>query len=154
CDPASATALWVLVRRAPGEAIVGAALRRPDPRLVTLASQVCSKDTNLLRDLDVRSPTWRAIWAAAMGSNADAWRGPAEPRIVAHHLVELTIQGQAIEPELWIALAKTPIGDLSGCPRRRELWPKLPLRALRALLSATADGWLDRFSEDATFDLS
>jgi hypothetical protein len=41
-DPASAAGLRALIRRAPREAIVGAALRRPDPRLMTIASQACS----------------------------------------------------------------------------------------------------------------
>jgi GTPase-associated protein 1, N-terminal domain type 1/Effector-associated domain 1 len=151
-DPASAVGLQILVRRAPGGAIVSAALRQPDSRLITLASQACSKDIELLRAFDVGSSVWRAIWAAAMKSNVAAWRGPAEPHSVTDRLVELSIQGEAIESELWIALAKTPLGNLSGCPRRRELWQTLPIEARDTLLSSTADGWLDRFTEDATFD--
>lgn len=151
-DTASAAGLQVLLRRVPAREIVSMTLRRPDPRLVELASQACSKDTELLRDFDTQRPVWRAIWASAMVLNADAWRGPAEPQVVVNRLVELTVQGETIEPELWIKLAQTPLGDLSECSQRRELWPTLPAEAARALLSSTADGWLDRFLADANFD--
>lgn len=151
-NAAHAAGIEAVLRRASGSEIVAATIRWGDPRLIDAAANACVSEPTLLRGLDPGQPTWRAIWAAAMDRDADAWMGPAEPHTVVGRLLDREIAGEGGSRALWAALARTPLGDLSDRPARGELWRRLPTEVRSLLLESTAAGWLQRFRTDPAYD--
>lgn len=145
-EAGSLDGLRMVFRRARGEDVLAAALRRDDPRLVAFAADACLAEPELLAGVDPGSRTWRAIFATSIEREPSVMSAVPGPEHVVARLLELAAAGESSPSGLWKALAKTPLGDLSVHPRRPTLWRTLPAEATAPLLAATADGWLARFA--------
>lgn len=138
----------VLAARLPPRDLLQGALRTSDPRLIKAVADACAETPTLRAGLDVNSATWREIWLESMRGGGDPWSGIPDPQQTMDRLLGLVLGGEEVAPSLLEILAKTPQGDLTEYPRRTELWAHLYDPASRALVEATAEGWLQRFARD------
>lgn len=130
-----------LRRAKPGE-LVTAAVEVADARIVPLAAEAVATRPELLIKADPKNAIVRAVWSAALERNLEVWRAFADPRAAFDHLLEDLLYGRSSPPGLIDRLAATPLGDLSGFPRREELWGVLAGAARDRLLRATSAAWL------------
>lgn len=130
------------LKRAMPAQVVACAVEVGDPRLVLFAANAVAKKPELLAKIDMSNNLARAIWAAALEHNLNAWRGPADPRSAFDQVLVDFINGVVVPPELIDCLANTPLGDLSAFSHRTELWSKLVAPVRDRLLHATGAAWL------------
>lgn len=130
-----------LRRAKPGE-LVAAAVEVADARIVPLAAEAVATKPELLSKADSTNPIVRAIWSGALELNEEAWRAFADPRAAFDNLLEDLLDGRSSPADLIGRLAATPLGDVSGFPRREELWARLAGAPRDRLLRATSAAWL------------
>jgi hypothetical protein len=111
-----------------------------------IAAEEVARKPQLLKEVDFVAAPAQAIWTRAIATNAEAWRGPADPQHSFAVIIQNVLDGGPANEELIAALATTPVADLSGYPRCAELWPLVADPTRAALLRATAAGWLERAS--------
>lgn len=149
--PPAADGIRLALRKAtPGE-IVECAIGLADSRVISLAAQSVAKSPSLLADVDMSKDAARKIWSAALGVNASAWRGPADPRAAFDAILVDFLDGGPVIPELIGRLSVTPLGDLTRFARRVEIWQQLAGPARDAMIRATARGWLGAIAAGETF---
>jgi len=151
-DAQSWTGLERIADRVAKREVLFAALELQEPRLLRLASSAAAKEPVLMRELDVSNPAWRSIWLQRAEVGGELFEGIAQPKAVAHALMDAVLAGVAIEPELLKRIAVHSCADLVDYVRRSEIWPKLPHTILVNAQTTTAKSWLDRFLSDPTFD--
>lgn len=145
-DPGSLDGLRAALRYAtPAQSLV-IALETAEPRVLRIAAEEVARKPQLLKDVELAAAPAQQLWAHALTLNADAWRGLADPQRSFFAIIQNLLDGRPASTELIIAMAVTPIADLSDYSRRAEVWPRLADPARANLLKATAAGWLDRAS--------
>jgi hypothetical protein len=144
--------LRAIAERVPSTALIDVALDTGEIRLLQIAGEACAIKSELLADFDTKSPRWRNIWLYSMRAGAEPWAGIVSPRRVMDELIDLLIDGTAIEVELIDALATTTYADLGFHPRRGSAWQYIDQSARERFVDATADGWLQRFKVDSNLD--
>lgn len=82
----------------------------------------------------------------------DTWAGINNPGHIVQRLLDLTLNGEAIDDELLLYIAKTSYGDITNYPARQEIWGKLKPEIAAEFLNATAEGWWQRFISEPAFD--
>lgn len=137
-------AMRLALRRAKPTEILDAFAEVPDERVLAIAGEAVAKNPNLLARRDMSTVPNRRIWAAALKGTPAAWNGPAEPRKAFDQLLAEQIDGAHPPAELLDRLSTTPLADVTSCPRRAELWARLPVTVRDRLLAATADAWFAR----------
>lgn len=130
-----------LSRAKPGE-LVTAAVEVADVRIVPLAAEAVATQPELLSKADPKNAIVRAIWSTALERNVEVWRAFADPRAAFDYLLEDLLDGRSSPPGLIDRLSATPLGDLTGFPRREELWGVLEGASRDWLLRATSAAWL------------
>lgn len=130
-----------LSRAKPGE-LVTAAVEVADARIVPVAAEAVATRPELLSKADPKNATVRAVWSAALERNVEVWQAFADPRAAFDHLLEDLLDGRSSPSGLIESLAATPLGDLTGFPRREELWGVLAGAPRDRLLRATSAAWL------------
>ena len=145
-DPGSIDGIKAAMRRATPAQSLAIALEIAEPRLLRLAVEEVARKPQLLKEVDFAAASAQAIWAQALTLNPEAWRGPVDPQRSFAAIIQNLLDGGAASMELIAALAMTPVADLSGVPRRAEVWSRLANPAQANLLEATAARWLDRAS--------
>lgn len=143
--------LRTLALRIPVEALLQGALETGDERLLQFAGEACARVPALLGAIDVADERWRRVWSYAVRGGAAPLAGIEQPTRAVHELLDLVLHGDQIDPFLLRALSSTAAGDLTTYPRRREVWGRLAAPAV-AFLATTAQGWIERFAADPTFD--
>ena len=132
-----------------GDEVVACSLASPDPRMIRRAGEACAGEPNLLQDFDAGVGAWRGVLLAALTARPDAWRGLPDPGGLVPSLARL---GDAVDEALWVAVARTPLANISGRDDRALTWSGVPGRFRDAVLQATADGWLARWREASHFE--
>jgi hypothetical protein len=99
----------------------------------------------LLAALDSDNEGWRDLWLRAIQLGADPWDGIPKPLVARDRLLDRMLDEDDVDPALLNALAGSRLADLSGHPRRNELWSALPEPASTRFLQATASAWVGRF---------
>lgn len=137
-DPA---AMRLALRRAkPGE-ILDAVASVGDDRVLAIAAEAVAKDPKLLACRDMSTSDNREIWTAALRQDRAAWRGPQDPAQALHLLLDEQIEGGEPPDSLIDLLSTSPLADLTGYPRRSEIWAKLPSAVRDRMLTATVEAW-------------
>lgn len=136
-----ATAMRLAMRRAKPSEILDAVATVPDGRVLDIAAEAVARDPTLMAERDMSTTANRRIWAAALKVNAEAWRGPEDPRKVFAQLLDEQIDGGNPPTELLDRLSASPLADLTTYSRRSEVWDRLPTVTRRHLLAATVDAW-------------
>jgi hypothetical protein len=135
-----ATMRLAMRRATPGETLdVVASV--PDSRVLVIAGETVAKNPTLLARRNMSAAPNRRIWAAALKINTGAWCGPEAPREAFNQLLDEQIDGGKPPAELLDLLSKSPLADLTGYPRRSEIWDKVPTITRGRLLAATAEAW-------------
>ncbi|MCC7375353.1 MAG: hypothetical protein IT581_11925 [Verrucomicrobiales bacterium] len=145
-NPAAITprAIKAALRRATPEQVVALALEVEDSCVMDVAAELVASDPRLLREVDLSLPSTQTVWARAIAINPEAWRGPDKPAEKFTALLQALVDDLPISQEVIAALAITPLADLGACPRRAEVWTRVPDPARKQLLSETSKGWLVR----------
>ena len=142
--PSFVQGLRSALRHATPAEVVECALEIEDPRMAPLAGEAVAKDPGLLAVLDLTAIAAQAIWREALAIDSKSWRGPADPVVTLHSILDRLLDSGEADPLLIERLSETPIADLGSYPRRTELWLHVSGVALANLLAATANGWLRR----------
>ena len=134
--PAAADA--ALAGRVGAVGTVAAALALDDTSLTSLAADLVATTPALLPPpIDVADRRTRALWSEAVTRGADPWAA-----ISATHartgLLDAVLEGDAAGV-LVDALSRTAAADISGYPRRADVWNKLSSAPRARMLSATAN---------------
>ena len=137
-----------LFRTTPAQ-VLDIALKVPDARVLQLAAEEVARKPELLKHADFRDASVQDVWALALTTNADAWRGPADPQKAFTAVIDEFIQGRSANFDLLAALSLAPVADLGDYPRRAEVWDRVGSPARDNLLKATAAGWLRRATSEA-----
>jgi hypothetical protein len=145
-EPGNPEAIGLLMKRLPASALVAAAIRTGDSRIVTTAGCAAAKDPRLLTDLDASNEHWRAVWAAALDAGGEIYPGVPRLALQVAKLLdqELDLPG-SVPGVLFDAIASTPEADLWNYPQRAEVWTSLSAPRASRFLAGTADGWLRRY---------
>lgn len=138
--------------RVPDDTLIDVALMGDDVRLALLSGESCARNPSLLHRLDIQNERWRCVWRCTMDAGGEPFAGVPHPQGVMFALMDLVLQGVAVEPALLTHLVQTPSSDLSDYPRRRELWQRLEGSILDGFLNVTAHAWLERFAVDPSGD--
>jgi len=146
--------LRVLVNNILAPALLKIALTVKENRLLKLAGEACAHDPSLMTLMDVQREEWRKIWLNAIEAGAPTVASMSNPREVVDELITLLISETDIEGKLLEHIAATPYADLTLHPKRKDAWQHMDILARKLFLNATADGWLERFNADSTFDLA
>jgi hypothetical protein len=133
--------------------LVNVALTIQDKRIVHLAGQTIRRDPELLGAMDASDPGWRAIWASALDNGHRLFDGVSQPAIAARAVFEAVLNGSVVQPVLVEKLACSPSSNLIAYEHRRELMNKLSPDVRREAVSATAEAWLSRFSNEFSLGL-
>lgn len=137
--------LDALARQYGGKVLVDSALSHEDPRIPDAAARWIVREPTLLSGLDPDDEGWRRLWMRSIQLGSDPWSGIAEPVRVRDRVLDRVLEAGDVAPQLLEALAGTRLGDLSGYPRREEIWSKLPEPARTRFLEVTASAWVARF---------
>lgn len=135
------TSMRLAIRRATASEILDAVACVPDGRVLMIAAESVAKDPTLLARRDMSTAPNRRVWAAALKTEPDAWRGPEDPRGAFEKLLDEQLEGGLPPPELIDLLSGSPLANLTAYPRRGEIWTKLPPRVRDRLLASTIDAW-------------
>lgn len=141
-DGVRVSGLGEIASRVPQTVTVDIAGHTGEGRLVELAARLCAKDTQLVRGLNLQSPSGRSIFAKALDLNDGVWVGLEDATRTVSQLIRLSASGEAIEPTIWLHIARSPFGDLSKEPERALMWERLPKDVVQHLLPSTARGWI------------
>lgn len=146
--------LRALASRMPAAELIKIALTAKEPRLLKIAGEACAQEPSLMAPLDVHNTEWRRIWLHAIEAGAPAVDTVNNPRESTDELIALLASGVAIEDELLMRVGQTPYADLTTHPQRTDAWEHMGAAVRELFLNTTADGWLQRFRVDSTFDLT
>ena len=141
-DPSFVEGLRSSLRNGEPAEFVECALEIDDPRMPRLAGEAVAKARGLLAEVDLTVIKAQAIWREALAIDRKCWRGPADPAVTLHSILDRLLDGGEVDPLLIERLSETPIADLGAYPRRPEVWSRIGKVALDNLLAATAGGWL------------
>ncbi len=152
-EPRHIEALRALAARIGDDALIDVALHVGEERLITLAGHSCAQRPELLGKLDVTNSTWRKIWLQKIEARADVdvWGGISQPAMTMNRLLGVDTGGSVQDRHLLLYIARTPFGDLTEQPQRRELWKRLGPTAAE-FLTTTAEGWLERLRRNPTWN--
>jgi hypothetical protein len=125
--------------------LVDAATTHQDARVLDPAARAVVQHPALLAGVDPNADGWRRLWLRAIQLGADPWNGVPDPASVRDRLLDRVLDATNVEPRLLEAVAQGGLADLTGYPRRQELWSMLPERARTRFLEATASAWVERF---------
>lgn len=140
-----AGALNVLADRHGASVLVDAAVTHQDARVLESAARAVVQHPALLAGVDPNVGGWRRLWLRAIQLGADPWNGVPDSVSVRDRLLDRVLDATDVEPRLLEAVAQGRLADLTGYPRRQELWSMLPERARTRFLEATASAWVERF---------
>ena len=141
-DPSFFEGLRAALRNAKPAELVGCALQIEDSRMARLAGEAVARDPALLSGLDLTPTAAQAVWREALAIEPEAWRGPTDPAVSFHSILDRLLGSGEADPVLLEQLSNTPLADLGTYPRRPEIWFRVGDDARHRLLSATANGWL------------
>lgn len=145
-DPGNRDGVRFALRYAAPAQLVALALEIDDPHVLSMASEEASRIPHLLKDIDFSVLAAQEIWAGALSFNADAWRGPIDPKQSFLIVLQNLLDGKTVSMKLIAALSVTPVADLHSFSQRAQVWPLLAESARINLLKATASGWLEHSS--------
>lgn len=140
-----AGALNALANRYGTSVLVDAAVMHNDSRVLDQGARAVVKHPELLASVDPDVDGWRLLWLRAIQLGADPWNGIPDPASARDRLLNRALDARDVEPLLLGAVAQGRLADLSGYPRRQELWSMLPEHARTRFLEATAYAWVERF---------
>jgi hypothetical protein len=140
----SPVGLQLALRNAQPTEVVECALAFHNSQLTELAGSAASLQPSLLVDIDMNDETAQDVWRDALRKNQACWNGPKRPHETFHIILNTMLDRRGVETPLINALADTPLADLSGYSRRKELWSFLSGNTKDRLIAATAAGWLNR----------
>jgi hypothetical protein len=124
--------------------VLDCAVRLHDPLLIQLASEAVAVQPSLLRTADLSEESPRAVWAAALEKNAEAWRGPSDPMGSLYGVFDDLLGGKVVNAELLRRLSVTPLADIASYDRRTDIWQHLRHETRQNMIAVTASGWLDQ----------
>lgn len=119
-----------------------------DPRVLRIAGEMVANTPVLLAKRDMSEDANRKIWAAALETNPESWRGPADPQRDFYQILVEQIEGRHAPTELLERLSTTPLADLSSFARRSELWRHISGVVRNRLIAATTDAWFAHADDD------
>jgi hypothetical protein len=140
-----ARALNTLADRHGASVLVDVAVTHQDARVLEQAARAVVPHPSLLAGVDPDVGGWRQLWLRAIQLGADPWNGVPDPTGVRDRLLDRVLNATDVEPSLLEAVAQGRLADLTGHPRRQELWSMLPEHACTLFLVATASAWVERF---------
>ena len=140
----SARGMALALRHAEPKELIACALLLADPQLTALAGDAAAGRPELLAETDMGTAPGQAVWTAALASNPASWSGPRDPASARGQVLTNLLEGRGASAGLLLALAGTPLADLSGFGRRAELWDRLADETLHLFMEATARGWIER----------
>lgn len=145
-DLSSMESIRISLRNATPEEVLNCALEIGDPRTILLAGETVAKDPKLLGKVDFREMNAQAVWREALAIDSESWRGPVNPAVAFHAVLDCLLDGGKADSCLINQLSLTPIADLGSYPRRTEMWMRVDGTVLDNFLAATARGWLKHAS--------
>lgn len=140
-----AGALNALADRHGTSVLVDAAVTHNDARLLDPGARAVVQHPELLASVDPDAGGWRRLWLRAIQLGVDPWDGVPDVVSVRDRLLDRVLDAADVEPSLLEAVAQGRLADLSGHPRRQELWNVLPEHARTRFLEATSSAWVERF---------
>ena len=144
--------LRVLADRLPAEQVVQVALRENSEPLYCVAGELCAQHPHLLSRIDVREQAWCTLWLRAIEAGAEPFAGIDGPQTVMYSLMDLLLKSKPVDVTLLRGVGKTEYANLVTYPSRASVWPMLEPHIARDFLERTAQGWLDQFRRDPSFD--
>lgn len=138
--------LAVVVARCPPSLLLTEALRNPLPEVVTEVGRLAAEQRILLKAVDPRIDAYRQIWLLALRQGTDVWTGIQDPQEVLFALMDMLLEGRAVEADLLRHVASSPASRLVNYPRRAEIWTRLPHGCRESFLQNTASAWLEDFA--------
>ena len=149
----SSAGIQLALRKAQPAQIVECALAFQNSQLSELAATAVSLQPELLADVEMSGATAQGIWAGALHKNQACWSGPKQPKQTFHMILSEMLDGGRMETPLIVALSNTPLADLDGYTRRKELWSCLVGGTKERLMEATTAGWLKQVESGTTSPL-
>ena len=143
-DSSFVEGLQAALRSAKPKELVKCALKIEDPRMPRLAGEVVARNPKLLVGLDLTLITAQAIWREALAIKPESWQGPTDPAAAFRLILDHFLDGSQTDPMLLEQLSDTPVADLANYPRRSEIWSRIGDGTCHNLLTATANGWLNK----------
>lgn len=140
-----AGALNALADRYGTSVLVDASVTHDDGRVLDAGARAVVQHPALLVSVNPDAGGWRRLWLRAIQLGADPWNGIPDPASVRNRLLDRLLDVTDVEPSLLEAVAQGRLADLTGYPRRQELWSILPEHARARFLGATASAWVERF---------
>ena len=142
-NPSFFEGLRAALRNAKPAELVDCALQIADPRMPRLAGEAVARDPALLAGLDLTPTPAQVMWREALAMEPESWRGPTDPAVSFHSILDRLLGSGEADPTLLERLSNTPVADLGTYPRRPDVWSRVGDGARHNLLSATANGWLE-----------
>jgi len=139
--------LAVVVARCPPSVLLEETLRNPIPALIAEVGRLAAEQRSLLKAIDPRVDAYRQIWLLALRQGTDVWTEIQDPQGVLFALMDMLLEGRAVEQDLLRQVAASPASRLVHYPRRAEIWTRLSGECRESFLQNTAGDWLEDFAQ-------
>lgn len=146
-------AIKIITDKGNSKEVLNFAIQNGDPRLLTIASELCYKEPSLLKSLDTRKINWRTVWLGSIRKGNQIDQGLLKPSKKILEIFDLLLDGDDIEEELLVYISKSEYANLFVYKNRSELWLRIPPIIRTTFLRKTAEFFLERLSKDPSTEI-
>jgi hypothetical protein len=101
------------------------------------------KNPHLLSLLDVKTATWRKVWAYSLEKTDNLSFGIPHLQITIFEIFDLLLQNISIEDLLIEKISKSEYANIKDYPNRIKLWNKIPVKYQPGFVLKTSDAIMD-----------
>lgn len=145
-DEDHAIALQALSESINGSSFVPVAAGHTDARLHRIAGKLISKNSKLLKGIDITSEGWQECWKAAIEQGGEVWSGISNPQHTLFEILDHMLDGNSFNRTLLSAISIEKYSSLKDYPQRAVIWPLLPDKARSEFISATLVELIDELA--------
>ncbi|KAA6332120.1 hypothetical protein EZS27_019339 [termite gut metagenome] len=119
------------------------AVKKDIEKLNHIAADKCVKNPHLLSLLDVKTATWRKVWAYSLEKTDNLPFGIPHLQTTIFEIFDLLLQNISIEDLLIEKISKSEYANIKDYPNRIKLWNKIPVKYQPEFVLKTSDAIID-----------
>ncbi|TYA74932.1 GAP1-N1 domain-containing protein [Seonamhaeicola marinus] len=138
-NPIDFDALRAMASNSTAEKFVIESINFEDDRLLTISAEICSKKPKILAtNIVLDDSRWLQLWSECIDQGNEIWDGFSNPTKTLHKILNIVIEEEVFDNDLLLKISTSTNNDLTGYPRRNEIWSILRGQTKSNFLTRTA----------------